>query len=204
MTRIPNFSKNPDALLPVIIQDAVTKIVLMQGYMNREAHQKTIDERRVWFYSRSKKRLWLKGEQSKNYLNLVTISYDCDQDSILIQVNPEGPTCHLGTDTCWGEPNTSTSLDFLKTIEEVIEERISTENKESYVFSLVQRGINKVAQKVGEEAVELVIESMDNNEQAFLQESADLLFHYLVLLKAKGLSIHDSLAVLEKRHQNRT
>ena len=204
MTRIPNFSKNPDGLLPVIIQDAVTKIVLMQGYMNREAHRKTIDERRVWFYSRSKKRLWLKGEQSENYLNLVTISYDCDQDSILIQVNPEGPTCHLGTDTCWGEPNTSTSLDFLKTIEEVIEERISTENKESYVFSLVQKGINKVAQKVGEEAVELVIESIDNNEQAFLQESADLLFHYLVLLKAKGLSIHDSLAVLEKRHQNRT
>ena len=204
MTRIPNFSKNPDGLLPVIVQDAATKNVLMQGYMNQEAHQKTIDQKRVWFYSRSKNRLWLKGEQSENYLNLITMTYDCDRDSILVKVNPEGPTCHLGTDTCWGESNISTSLDFIKTLEEVIEERISTENKESYVSSLMQKGINKVAQKVGEEAVELVIESMDNNEKAFLEESADLLFHYLVLLKAKGLSIHDSLAVLEKRHQNRT
>lgn len=204
MTRIPNFSKNPDGLLPVIVQDAATKNVLMQGYMNQEAHQKTIDQKRVWFYSRSKNRLWLKGEQSENYLNLITMTYDCDRDSILVKVNPEGPTCHLGTDTCWGESNISTSLDFIKTLEEVIEERISTENKESYVSSLMQKGINKVAQKVGEEAVELVIESMDNNEKAFLEESADLLFHYLVLLKAKGFSIHDSLTVLEKRHQNRT
>ncbi len=204
MTRIPNFSKNSDGLLPVIVQDAATKNVLMQGYMNQEAHQKTIDQKRVWFYSRSKNRLWLKGEQSENYLNLITMTYDCDHDSILVKVNPDGPTCHLGTDTCWGESNISTSLDFIKTLEEVIEERISTENKESYVSSLMQKGINKVAQKVGEEAVELVIESMDNNEKAFLEESADLLFHYLVLLKAKGFSIHDSLAVLEKRHQNRT
>lgn len=204
MTRIPNFSKNPDGLLPVIVQDAATKNVLMQGYMNQEAHQKTIEQKRVWFYSRSKNRLWLKGERSENYLNLITMTYDCDRDSILVKVNPEGPTCHLGTDTCWGESNISTSLDFIKTLEKVIEERISTENKESYVSSLMQKGINKVAQKVGEEAVELVIESMDNNEKAFLEESADLLFHYLVLLKAKGFSIRDSLAILEKRHQNRT
>lgn len=203
MTRIPNFSKNPDGLLPVIIQDATSKNVLMQAYMNQEAHQKTIDQKRVWFYSRSKNRLWLKGEQSENYLNLVAISYDCDRDSILVKVNPEGPTCHLGTDTCWGESNTLTSLDFIKTLENVIEQRISDEQKGSYVSSLVQKGINKVAQKVGEEAVELVIESMDNNEQAFLEESADLLFHYMVLLKAKGFSIKDSLAVLKKRHQNR-
>ena len=203
MIRTPNFSKNPDGLLPVIVQDAVTKNVLMQAFMNQEAHQKTLDQKRVWFYSRSKNRLWLKGEQSKNYLNLVAISYDCDQDSILVKVNPEGPTCHLGTDTCWGESNALNSLDFIKTLENVIEQRISDEQKDSYVSSLVQKGINKVAQKVGEEAVELVIESMDNNEQAFLEESADLLFHYMVLLKAKGYSINDSLAVLEKRHKNR-
>ena len=203
MIRTPDFSKNPDGLLPVIVQDAVTKNVLMQAYMNQEAHQKTIDQKRVWFYSRSKNRLWLKGEQSGNYLNLVAISYDCDQDSILVKVNPEGPTCHLGTDTCWGESNALSSIDFITTLENVIEQRISDEQKDSYVSSLVQKGINKVAQKVGEEAVELVIESMDNNEQAFLEESADLLFHYMVLLKAKGYSINDSLAVLEKRHQNR-
>lgn len=203
MIRTPDFSKNQNGLLPVIVQDAVTKNVLMQAYMNQEAHQKTIDQKRVWFYSRSKNRLWLKGEQSENYLNLVAISYDCDQDSILVKVNPEGPTCHLGTDTCWGESNALSSLDFIKTLENVIEQRISDEQKDSYVSSLVQKGINKVAQKVGEEAVELVIESMDNNEQAFLEESADLLFHYMVLLKAKGYSINDSLAVLEKRHKNR-
>jgi phosphoribosyl-ATP pyrophosphohydrolase/phosphoribosyl-AMP cyclohydrolase len=203
MIRTPDFSKNPDGLLPVIVQDVVTKNVLMQAYMNKEAHQKTIDQKRVWFYSRSKNRLWLKGEQSENYLNLVAISYDCDQDSILVKVNPEGPTCHLGTDTCWAEPNALSSLDFIKTLENVIEQRISDEQKDSYVSSLVQKGINKVAQKVGEEAVELVIESMDNNEQTFLEESADLLFHYIVLLKAKGYSINDSLAVLEKRHKNR-
>ena len=203
MIRTPDFSKNQNGLLPVIVQDAVTKNVLMQAYMNQEAHQKTIDQKRVWFYSRSKNRLWLKGEQSENYLNLVAISYDCDQDSILVKVNPEGPTCHLGTDTCWGESNALSSIDFIKTLENVIEQRISDEQKDSYVSSLVQKGINKVAQKVGEEAVELVIESMDNNEQAFLEESADLLFHYMVLLKAKGYSINDSLAVLEKRHKNR-
>ena len=178
-------------------------MIPMEFFWNQEAHQKTIDQKRVWFYSRSKNRLWLKGEQSENYLNLVAISYDCDQDSILVKVNPEGPTCHLGTDTCWGESNALSSLDFIKTLENVIEQRISDEQKDSYVSSLVQKGINKVAQKVGEEAVELVIESMDDNEQAFLEESADLLFHYMVLLKAKGYSINDSLAVLEKRHKNR-
>jgi len=201
MIRTPDFSKNPDGLLPVIVQDVVTKNVLMQAYMNKEAHQKTIDQKRVWFYSRSKNRLWLKGEQSENYLNLVAISYDCDQDSILVKVNPEGPTCHLGTDTCWAEPNALNSLDFIKTLENVIEQRISDEQKDSYVSNLVQKGINKVAQKVGEEAVEIVIEAKDDNEELFLNEAADLMYHYLVLLEAKGYGLGDVCKILKERHQ---
>ncbi|KOY52632.1 bifunctional phosphoribosyl-AMP cyclohydrolase/phosphoribosyl-ATP diphosphatase HisIE [Polaribacter dokdonensis] len=196
-----DFNKNNDGLVPAIIQDATTKNVLMLGYMNQEAYNKTIDTNKVTFYSRSKKRLWTKGEESGNVLELVDIKNDCDNDSLLIQVHPKGPTCHTGSDTCWKEENTS-NFGFLSTLENVISERVANkETKKSYVASLFDKGINKIAQKVGEEAVETVIEAMDNNDDLFLYESADLLFHYIMLLQAKGFTLKDIEAELIKRQK---
>lgn len=190
-----------NGLVPAIIQDATTKNVLMLGYMNEEAYQKTIDTKQVTFFSRSKQRLWTKGEESGNFLNLVDIKNDCDNDTLLIQVNPVGPTCHTGTDNCWGEENNS-NYGFFSTLENVITDRIANKDtKKSYVASLFAKGINKVAQKVGEEAVETVIEAMDNNDELFLYESADLLFHYLMLLQAKGFTLKDIEAELKGRHK---
>jgi phosphoribosyl-ATP pyrophosphohydrolase/phosphoribosyl-AMP cyclohydrolase len=188
-------------LVPAIIQDATTKKVLMLGYMNQVAYQKTLETKKVTFFSRSKQRLWTKGEESGNFLNLVDIKNDCDNDSLLIQVNPMGPTCHTGTDTCWKEENNS-SYGFFSTLEDVIAERIANKDtKKSYVASLFSKGINKVAQKVGEEAVETVIEAMDNNDELFLYESADLMFHYLMLLQAKGFTLKDIEKELIGRHK---
>jgi len=198
MNMNPNFSKSQNGLLPAIIQDSVTKTVLMLGYMNREAFQKTKETEQVTFYSRSKKRIWVKGEESGNFLKLVKIKVDCDQDAILITANPQGPTCHTGTDSCWGETNQS-HYGFLTELEEIITERKRTNDDNSYVASLFREGINKIAQKVGEEAVETVIEAKDENSELFLNESADLLFHFLILLKEKGFSLNDVEAVLKDR-----
>lgn len=198
MNMNPNFSKSQNGLLPAIIQDSITKTVLMLGYMNREAFQKTKETKQVTFYSRSKKRIWVKGEESGNFLKLVKIKVDCDQDTILITANPQGPTCHTGTDSCWGETNQS-HYGFLTELEEIITERKKTNDDNSYVASLFREGINKIAQKVGEEAVETVIEAKDENSELFLNESADLLFHFLILLKEKGFSLNDVEAVLKDR-----
>ena len=195
-----DFNKNPDGLVPAIIQDATTNKVLMLGYMNDEALQKTITTKLVTFFSRTKQRLWTKGEESGNVLNLVDIKLDCDSDSLLIKVNPKGPTCHKGSDTCWNEANTET-YGFISNLEGTIESRIKTADSESsYVASLFAKGINKIAQKVGEEAVEVVIEAKDNNDDLFLDESADLLFHYLMLLQAKGFKLNDVVSVLKNRN----
>lgn len=195
-----DFSKTEGGLVPAIVQDATTKNVLMLGYMNKEAVEKTLETKKVTFYSRSKNRLWTKGEESGNFLNLVSMSVDCDQDTLLIKANPVGPTCHKGTDTCWAEENTE-SYGFISELEAVITERVANKDTaNSYVASLFSKGINKVAQKVGEEAVEVVIEAMDNNDQLFKEESADLLFHYLMLLQAKGYTLKDIVAVLKSRH----
>lgn len=198
MNMNPNFSKSQNGLLPAIIQDSVTKTVLMLGYMNKEAFQKTKETEQVTFYSRSKKRIWVKGEESGNFLKLVKIKVDCDQDAILITANPQGPTCHKGTDSCWGETNQS-HYGFLTELEEIITERKKTNADNSYVASLFREGINKIAQKVGEEAVETVIEAKDENSELFLNESADLLFHFLILLKEKGFSLNDVEAILKDR-----
>ncbi|WP_298137851.1 bifunctional phosphoribosyl-AMP cyclohydrolase/phosphoribosyl-ATP diphosphatase HisIE [Flavobacterium sp.] len=193
-----DFSKN-NGLIPVIIQNNETQQVLMLGYMNEEALQKTQEEKIVTFFSRSKNRLWTKGETSGNFLKVVSIKEDCDQDALLIQVIPNGPTCHNGTTSCFAtEPNIS----FLNELEKVIENRISNPSSESYVASLFQKGINKIAQKVGEEAVELVIEAKDDNQDLFIGEAADLLFHYLILLQAKNLKIKDIEEELARRMKN--
>lgn len=202
-----DFDKNSDGLVPTIIQDATTKKVLMLGYMNEEAYLKTNETKKVTFFSRTKNRLWTKGEESGNFLHLVSIKNDCDNDTLLVMVNPQGPTCHKGTDTCWGEENVA-SFGFLSELEGIIAQRKKMsevepelrEDKDSYVVSLFDKGINKIAQKVGEEAVEVVIEAKDNDEDLFLNESADLLFHYLILLKAKGYGLKDISKVLEARH----
>jgi phosphoribosyl-ATP pyrophosphohydrolase/phosphoribosyl-AMP cyclohydrolase len=186
-----------DGMVPCIIQDAQTQIVLMLGFMNEEAYQKTIADKRVTFYSRSKKRLWTKGETSGNYLDLVDIKLDCDQDTLLIKVNPTGPVCHTGADTCFNENNDRWSISAL---EQLIQQRKLNPIAGSYTNKLFDSGINKVAQKVGEEAVELVIESKDDNKELFLNEAADLMYHYLVLLTAKGFSLSDVEAVLKQRH----
>ncbi len=196
-----NIKYDQNGLVPAIIQDATTKNVLMLGYMNEEAYQKTLETKQVTFFSRSKQRLWTKGEESGNFLNLVDIKNDCDNDSLLIQVNPVGSTCHKGTDTCWGDQNIS-NYGFFSTLENVITERIANKDtQKSYVASLFSKGINKVAQKVGEEAVETVIEAMDNNDELFLYESADLMFHYLMLLQAKGFTLKDIENELKGRHK---
>jgi len=195
-----DFNKNQDGLVPVIVQDAITKNVLMLGYMNKDAYSKTIDTGKVTFFSRTKSRLWTKGEESGNFLNMIELKVDCDNDTLLIKAKPEGPTCHKGSDTCWDEIN-SQSYGFLTELEEVIKERKENANSStSYVASLFEKGINKIAQKVGEEAVETVIEAKDNNDELFLNESADLLFHYLILLQAKGFTLDDIVQVLKKRH----
>nr|WP_299485229.1 bifunctional phosphoribosyl-AMP cyclohydrolase/phosphoribosyl-ATP diphosphatase HisIE [uncultured Allomuricauda sp.] len=195
-----DFTKNIDGLVPAIIQDATTKNVLMLGYMNQEAFEVTQKTKKVTFYSRSKNRLWTKGEESGNFLELVSVKNDCDNDTLLVFVNPIGPTCHKGTDTCWGESNKQ-EYGFLSQLEEIIISRKNdVENTDSYVSSLFKKGINKIAQKVGEEAVETVIEAKDSNDELFLNESADLLFHYLILLQAKGYRLEDIVKVLESRH----
>ena len=193
-----NFNKNNDGLLPAIVQDAQTQKVLMLGYMNQEALEKTQSSGKVTFFSRSKQRLWTKGEESGNLLKLVSVKVDCDQDTLLITASPEGPTCHQGTDTCWGEDNAS-GLSYVKELEAVIEDRKKNPSKESYVSSLFDKGIHKIAQKVGEESVETVIEAIADNEPLFMEEAADLFFHYLILLKSKGKCLEDVLAILEER-----
>jgi phosphoribosyl-ATP pyrophosphohydrolase/phosphoribosyl-AMP cyclohydrolase len=195
-----NFTKYADGLVPAIVQDAATKTVLMLGFMNQAAVDATLASGKVTFYSRSKNRLWTKGEESGNFLNYISMKEDCDQDSLLIQAIPEGTVCHMGTDTCWGEDN-NTSIAFLNKLEQIIAERKNADPSSSYVASLFAKGINKIAQKVGEEAVELVIEAKDNNEQLFLDESADLLFHYLILLQSKGYQLDDVVKVLAQRHK---
>ncbi|SHI85911.1 bifunctional phosphoribosyl-AMP cyclohydrolase/phosphoribosyl-ATP diphosphatase HisIE [Flavobacterium terrae] len=194
-----DFTKYTNGLIPAIIQDNETKTVLMLGYMNQEAIDKTLETKKVTFFSRSKNRLWTKGEESGNFLELVTILNDCDEDTLLIKVKPVGPTCHTGADTCWQEKNKNV-FGFLTTLEAVIEDRKNNFNADkSYVASLFEKGINKIAQKVGEEAVEVVIEAKDNNDTLFLNESADLLFHYLILLQAKGFKLEDVIKVLKQR-----
>ena len=195
----PDFSKSHDQLIPAVIQDAKTQKVLMLGYMNEAAFEATEKSQRVTFYSRSKQRLWIKGEESGNFLNVDSIHLDCDQDSLLIYANPEGPTCHKGTDTCWGEQNVN-SLAFIAELEAIIAQRKAADDQNSYVASLFREVINKIAQKVGEEAVETVIEAKDNNDQLFLEESADLLFHFLVLLQAKGFKLNDIARTLSSRN----
>ena len=196
-----DFQKNKDGLIPAIIQDNNSKTVLMLGYMNEEAYNKTVETKKVTFFSRSKNRLWTKGEESGNFLNLVTIKLDCDNDTFLVQVNPEGNTCHTGSYNCWQESKNQ-NFNFLSKLENTILERKETANSTtSYVASLFQKGINKIAQKVGEEAIEVVIEAKDNNDDLFLNESADLLFHYLILLQAKGFKLQDVVNVLESREK---
>lgn len=192
-----DFKKSADGLVPVIVQDNVTNVVLMLGYMNEEALQKTKQEGKVTFYSRSKQRLWTKGEESGNFLYVKNILIDCDNDTILVKANPAGPVCHTGADTCFSEVNQSR---FIDTLEKVINDRKNNPTSESYTAKLFAKGINKIAQKVGEEAVELVIEAKDDNEELFKNEAADLFFHYLVLLAAKGYSFKDIEKVLEQRH----
>ena len=194
----PDFSKYADRLVPVIIQDAVSNKVLMLGFMDEEALLKTNAEGKVTFYSRSKQRLWTKGETSNNFLLVKEIIVDCDNDTLLIKAAPAGPVCHTGADTCFNENNSSFSLEKL---EAVIVDRKNNPSETSYTTSLFAKGINKVAQKVGEEAVELVIESKDNNKEKFLGEAADLLYHYLVLLHAKNYKLDDVIDVLAKRHK---
>ena len=196
-----DFKKNSDGLIPAIIQDATSKNVLMLGYMNQEAFEKTKKTKKVTFFSRTKNRLWTKGEESGNFLNLVDLKLDCDNDTLLIFVNPIGPTCHKGSDTCWNDTNNET-YGFISKLEETIANRIeNADASKSYVASLFKKGINKVAQKVGEEAVEVVIEAKDTNDTLFLNESADLLFHYLLLLQAKGFKLKDVVEVLKGREK---
>lgn len=196
-----DFNKNADGLVPAIIQDATSKNVLMLGYMNLEAFEKTQNTKKVTFFSRTKNRLWTKGEESGNFLNLVDIKLDCDNDTLLIFVNPVGPTCHKGSDTCWNDSNLA-SYGFISRLEETISNRIeNADASNSYVASLFKKGINKVAQKVGEEAVEVVIEAKDTNDDLFLNESADLLFHYLLLLQVKGFKLNDVVEVLKGREK---
>ena len=192
-----DFSKNKDGLVPAIIQDNTTHKVLMLGYLNKESLSLTLSSKVVHFYSRTKQRIWKKGEESGNELKVISIKEDCDNDTVLIKVNPVGPVCHKGDDTCFKEINES--INFIEKLESVIEDRKINPSDSSYVSSLFKKGTNKIAQKVGEEAVELVIESKDNNDDLFLNESADLLFHYLILLQEKGFKMNDVVKVLKHR-----
>jgi phosphoribosyl-ATP pyrophosphohydrolase/phosphoribosyl-AMP cyclohydrolase len=192
-----DFNKS-GGLVPAIVQDAHTHKVLMLGYMNQEALDQTMATGKVTFFSRSKGRLWMKGEESGNVLELRSLAVDCDNDTILIKARPSGPVCHTGADTCWSEKNHAE--DFLQYLEGIIDLRKNSTDGKSYVKSLFDKGLNKIAQKVGEEAVELVIEAKDDNEELFLNEAADLLFHYLILLNRKGYSLADVTDILRKRH----
>ena len=194
-----DFSKYTDGLVPAIVQDNTTGKVLMLGFMNEAALAKTQELNKVTFFSRSKNRLWTKGEESGNFLLLKSISSDCDEDSLLIKVDPVGPVCHTGADTCWSEKNSSSN--FLFELEKIIVDRKNNPSEKSYTSSLFEKGINKIAQKVGEEAVELVIEAKDNDADLFKNEAADLLFHYLILLQAKGHSLSEIQDILISRHQ---
>lgn len=194
------FSKYTDGLIPAIIQDAVTSKVLMLGFMNEEALQKTKESGKVTFFSRSKNRLWTKGEESGNFLKVVDIMKDCDKDTLLIKAEPTGPVCHTGADTCFDEKNKHVS--FLYELEKTIASRIKNPLEGSYTTKLYNRGINKMAQKVGEEAVELVIEAKDNNDELFINEAADLMYHYILLLQAKGFSLKDVAKVLKSRDKS--
>lgn len=195
-----DFAKN-NGLAPAIVQDISTGKVLMLGYMNEESLAITQQKGLVTFYSRSKKRIWTKGEESGNYLTVKEVLLDCDNDTLLIKAQPKGPVCHTGSDTCWKEENKTS--DFIRELESIIESRKNSRDQNSYVASLFNKGINKIAQKVGEEAVEVVIEAKDSNAELFLNESADLLFHYLILLQAKGFKMEDVLAVLKQRNQKK-
>lgn len=193
-----DFSKNKDGLVPAIIQDNATHKVLMLGYLNKESLSLTLSTDVVHFYSRTKQRIWKKGEESGNELKVVSLKEDCDKDTVLIKVNPVGPVCHKGDDTCFEDSNDSD--DFISTLENIIQERKINPSDSSYVSSLFKKGTNKIAQKVGEEAVELVIEAKDDNDDLFLNESADLLFHYLILLQEKGYKMNDVVNILNKRN----
>jgi len=194
-----DFKKFSDGLMPAIIQDLNTGKVLMLGYMNLEAFNETMTTGKITFFSRSKNRLWTKGEESGNFLYLKSYALDCDQDALLFKVSPVGPVCHTGADTCWNEVNASD--DFLQHLESIIDLRKSSDDENSYVRSLFKKGINKIAQKVGEEAVEVIIEAKDNDDDKFLNESADLLFHYLLLLNSKGFNLDNIKDILKQRHQ---
>jgi phosphoribosyl-AMP cyclohydrolase / phosphoribosyl-ATP pyrophosphohydrolase len=193
-----DFTKYADGMVPAVIQDDTTGKVLMLGFMNKAAVAKTQELQKITFFSRSKNRLWTKGEESGNYLLLNDIKADCDNDTLLIKATPQGPTCHTGADTCWNEKNESDN--FLLELEKIIVDRKNNPTEKSYTSSLFAKGINKIAQKVGEEAVELVIEAKDDNKDLFLGEAADLLFHYLILLQAKGFSLNDIIKELKQRH----
>ena len=195
----PDYSKYADGLVPAIVQDWQTSKVLMLGFVNEEALQKTKETGHVTFYSRSKQRLWTKGEESGHFLKLKQMMLDCDLDTLLIKAAPVGPTCHTGADTCWSEKNHSDN--FLLYLQDIIDLRKKGTDEASYVHALFKKGINKIAQKVGEEAVELVIEAKDQNRELFLNEAADLLFHFIILLRAKDCSLQDVMHILEKRHQ---
>lgn len=194
-----DFDKS-NGLVPAIIQDSATAKVLMLGYMNREAYEKTVETKRVTFFSRSRQCLWTKGETSGNFLNLVSIDADCDNDALLVKVSPEGPVCHKGTDTCWGEKNEPTPVAFLSTLQDFIEKRHEEMPEGSYTTSLFKDGINRMAQKVGEEALEAVIEAVNGTDERLVYEGSDLLYHLIVLLTAKGLRIEDLVRELQVRH----
>jgi len=193
-----DFEKYTDGLVPAVVQDYMTHKILMLGFMNAEAVDKTMELQKVTFFSRSKQRLWTKGEESGHFLHLKSIAVDCDNDTLLIKALPEGPTCHTGADTCWNEKNHADH--FLTYLEQIIELRKKGNPDESYVARMFAKGLNKIAQKVGEEAVEMVIEAKDDNADLFLNESADLLFHYLLLLNAKGHNLAEVLQILQSRH----
>jgi phosphoribosyl-ATP pyrophosphohydrolase/phosphoribosyl-AMP cyclohydrolase len=192
--------KKGNGLIPAIIQDAVTHAVLMMGYMNEEAYQKTLETKLVTFYSRSRQKLWTKGEESGHFLHLVSIASDCDDDTLLIKVHPSGPVCHLGTDTCWGETNNEDIL-FLRYLQDFIERRHAEMPDGSYTTSLFKSGINRMAQKVGEEAVETVIEATNGTDERLIYEASDLIYHLIVLLTSKGYRIEDLARELKKRHK---
>ncbi|GAO31141.1 bifunctional phosphoribosyl-AMP cyclohydrolase/phosphoribosyl-ATP diphosphatase HisIE [Geofilum rubicundum] len=196
-----DFSKSPDGLIPAIIQDNTTGKVLMLGYMNAEALEKTKQEKRVTFFSRSKKRLWTKGEESGNFLNVISMASDCDDDTLLIKCDPQGPTCHTGSDTCWNESNQQDDIQFLKYLQDFIDQRKAEMPEGSYTTSLFTKGTRKITQKVGEEAVETIIGAMANDDENFLYEGADLLYHLIVLLTHKGFRLEDLARELKKRHK---
>ena len=193
-----DFDKNNVGLVPAIIQDVETKNVLMLGFMNKEALNLTLESNKVHFFSRSKNRIWMKGEESGNFLNLISLKPDCDNDSLLLKVKPQGPTCHKGDDTCWGEKN---DHNFLNTLEKIIVDRIKNPSNNSYVSNLFEKGIDKIAQKLGEEATEVIIASKNENKKELIYESADLLFHFLILLQKKNLRFKDVVNELEQRNK---